>query len=187
VLRCVIQRTSAAASEVICAPCSPEPHVQQVIITDAPAVLGLARFTELDERYAFSAMTATLRAVSAGTLQVEDPETLARLLLGALTRGGMLIANSPHPAQTRNTVARQCASCSPDSQQRRADVPTRRRRRTSSVDGCPGSVDTPRQSRHRCDRVTKRDQERLDRIRALRDPDHPAIVTHWLAAEAPLR
>ena len=28
-----------------------EPEVQQIIITDAPAVLGLARFTELDERY----------------------------------------------------------------------------------------------------------------------------------------
>jgi hypothetical protein len=70
--------------------------VQQIIITDAPAVLGLARFTKLDERYAFAAITAALRAASvAGQLRAEDPETLARLLLGALTRGGMLIANSP--------------------------------------------------------------------------------------------
>jgi AcrR family transcriptional regulator len=84
-----------------------EPEVQRIIITDAPAVLGLARFTELDERYAFAAISAALgAAAAAGTLQVEDPDTLARLLLGALTRGGMLIANSPHPDETRDAVAR---------------------------------------------------------------------------------
>ncbi len=31
------------------------------------------------------------------------------------------------------------------------------------------------------DRVTKRDQDRLDRVRQLADPGHPAIVTHWVA------
>ena len=84
-----------------------EPDVQRITITDAPAVLGLARFTELDERYAFAAIVAALRAAAAaGTLHVDDPETLARLLLGALTRGGMLIANSPEPTQTRDAVAK---------------------------------------------------------------------------------
>jgi AcrR family transcriptional regulator len=82
-----------------------QPEVQQIIITDAPAVLGLARFTELDERYAFAAITATLASASAsGLLRVEDPDTLARLLLGALTRGGMLIA--PRPRETRDAVAK---------------------------------------------------------------------------------
>jgi hypothetical protein len=31
------------------------------------------------------------------------------------------------------------------------------------------------------ERVTKRDQGRLDRIRELTDPAHPVAVTHWLA------
>jgi MFS family permease len=31
------------------------------------------------------------------------------------------------------------------------------------------------------ERVSVRDQERLDRIRAMTDPDRPAIVTHWIA------
>jgi len=84
-----------------------EPDVQRIIIVDAPAVLGLARFTELDERYAFSAIAATLRSAAAsGRLRVDDPETLARLLLGALTRGAMLIANATHPKETRDAVAR---------------------------------------------------------------------------------
>ncbi|HTA09783.1 MAG TPA: TetR/AcrR family transcriptional regulator, partial [Streptosporangiaceae bacterium] len=70
-----------------------EPEVQRIIITDAPAVLGLARFTELDERYAYAATVAALEAANAaGTLRVDDPPTLARLLLGALTRAGLLIA-----------------------------------------------------------------------------------------------
>ncbi|MGO9876121.1 MAG: hypothetical protein ACLPVY_20290 [Acidimicrobiia bacterium] len=43
---------------------------------------------------------------AAGKLQVEDPELLARPLFGALTGGGIFIANSPEPAQTRNTVAK---------------------------------------------------------------------------------
>ena len=30
------------------------------------------------------------------------------------------------------------------------------------------------------ERVTQRDQARLDQVRALTDPDHPVTVTHWL-------
>jgi AcrR family transcriptional regulator len=83
-----------------------EPDVQRIVITDAPAVLGLARFVELDERVAFGAIVAALRgAVVAGRIEVDDPETLARLLLGALTRGAMLIASSEDPVATRDAVA----------------------------------------------------------------------------------
>ena len=83
-----------------------EPDVRQIVITDAPAVLGLARFTELDERLAFPAIAEGLRAAdAAGTLRVEDPETLTRLLFGACTRGAMLIASSADPRATRDAVA----------------------------------------------------------------------------------
>jgi AcrR family transcriptional regulator len=83
-----------------------EPDVQRIIITDAPAVLGPARFTELDERDAFGAIVAVLKAAAdSGALRADDPQTLARLLLGMLTRGGMLIASSAEPVATRNAVA----------------------------------------------------------------------------------
>lgn len=83
-----------------------EPKLQRILILDGPAVLGPARYTELDERYAFAVIVAGLRAATeAGTLQVDDPETVTRLLLGALTRGAMLIANSPDPVGTRQAVA----------------------------------------------------------------------------------
>jgi len=84
-----------------------EPAAQRILITDAPAVLGLARFTELDEKFAFAAITGQLRAArDAGRLRVEDPDTVARLFLGALTRGSMLIAGSDQPKATRDDVAR---------------------------------------------------------------------------------
>lgn len=84
-----------------------EPDVQQILIIDGPAVLGLARFTELDERDAVSVIVFLLQsATEAGRMSVADPETMARLLLGALTRGGMLIAGSPDPQAARDTVAR---------------------------------------------------------------------------------
>lgn len=83
-----------------------EPNLQRILVLDGPAVLGLARYTELDERYAFAVIVEALRAATdAGTLRVNDPETVTRLLLGALTRGAMLIANSADPVETRHAVA----------------------------------------------------------------------------------
>jgi AcrR family transcriptional regulator len=83
------------------------PDVQQILALDGPAVLGPARYTELDERYAFTIIVAALEeAVKAGAIRVDDPETVTRLLLGALTRGAMLIASSPDPVATRDSVSR---------------------------------------------------------------------------------
>ena len=68
---------------------------------------ALARYTELDEQYAYAVIVGSLKAAAkAGTIQIDDPETATRLLLGALTRGAMLIANSPNPVKTRHAVAK---------------------------------------------------------------------------------
>jgi AcrR family transcriptional regulator len=83
-----------------------EPEVQRIVISDGPAVLGLTRFIELDERHAFEATVAALEiATEQGVLRVDDPQTLARLLLGTLTRAGLLIASSAEPERTRDAVA----------------------------------------------------------------------------------
>ncbi len=82
------------------------PEVQRILIIDAPAVLGLARYTELDERYAYATISEHLReAVVAGRLHVQDTDTIARLLLGAVTRAGMLIANAADPRRARDDAA----------------------------------------------------------------------------------
>jgi AcrR family transcriptional regulator len=83
-----------------------QPDVQRILVLDGPAVLGLGRYTELDEQYAYAVIVGSLKAAAkAGTIQIDDPETATRLLLGALTRGAMLIANSPNPVKTRHAVA----------------------------------------------------------------------------------
>jgi AcrR family transcriptional regulator len=82
-----------------------EPEVQRILVTDGPAVLGLARFVELDERYALQPSVAALEAANAsGLLRVQDPQTLVRLLFGAMTRAGLLIASAPDPKATRDAV-----------------------------------------------------------------------------------
>ncbi len=82
-----------------------EPEVQRIMVTDGPAVLGLARFIELDERYALEPAVEALEAANAaGLLAVEDPPTLMRLLFGAMTRAGLLIASAPDPKATRDAV-----------------------------------------------------------------------------------
>jgi AcrR family transcriptional regulator len=82
-----------------------EPEVQRILVTDGPAVLGLARFIELDERYALEPAVQGIEAANAaGLLQVPDPPTLVRLLFGAMTRAGLLIASSPDPKATRDAV-----------------------------------------------------------------------------------
>jgi AcrR family transcriptional regulator len=82
-----------------------EPEVQRILVTDGPAVLGLARFIELDEKNALQPAVEMLEAANAaGLLQVDDPSTLIRLLFGAMTRAGLLIASSPDPQATRDAV-----------------------------------------------------------------------------------
>lgn len=82
------------------------PEVQRILLVDAPAVLGLARFTELDERYAFSAIVELLQeARRAQAAAIDDPETLARLIMGALTRAALLVASSRTPRRTRDRVS----------------------------------------------------------------------------------
>jgi AcrR family transcriptional regulator len=83
-----------------------KPDLQRILIIDGPAVLGLARFTELDERDAFELIVTILEAaVAAGRLSIDDPATMARLLLGLATRGAMLIANSADPVETSRSVS----------------------------------------------------------------------------------
>lgn len=82
-----------------------EPEIQRILVTDGPAVLGLARFVELDERYALEPSVQVLAAATAsGLLRVDDPQTLVLLLFGAMTRAGLLIASSPDPKATRDAV-----------------------------------------------------------------------------------
>ena len=82
-----------------------DPAVQRIAMVDGAAVLGAARFNELDERFVLGALSATMRQTNAdGLTDVRDPDNVARLILGAVARGAMQIATSKDPALTRQQM-----------------------------------------------------------------------------------
>jgi AcrR family transcriptional regulator len=82
-----------------------EPAVQRIVLTDAPSVLGLAAWREIEARYGLGLVSAGLESVmEAGYIERQPVEPLAHLLLGALTEGGLLIARADDRERTRNEV-----------------------------------------------------------------------------------
>src|SRR6266540_4757051 len=70
-----------------------EPDVQRIILTDAPSVLGLEAWREIEARYGLALVRAGLGLVMEAGLIAEQPlDPLAHLLLGALAEAGLVIA-----------------------------------------------------------------------------------------------
>jgi AcrR family transcriptional regulator len=82
-----------------------EPAVQRILLTDAPSVLGLTAWREIEARYGLGLVSAGLGAVmEAGFIEEQPIEPLAHLLLGALTEAGLLIARSEDRERARREV-----------------------------------------------------------------------------------
>jgi len=82
-----------------------EPAVQRIILTDAPSVLGLAAWREIEATYGLAVVRAGLQNVmNAGLIDEQPVEPLAHLVLGALTEGGLLIARSEDREAARQEV-----------------------------------------------------------------------------------
>jgi AcrR family transcriptional regulator len=82
-----------------------EPAVQRIVLTDAPSVLGLAAWREIEARYGFALVQAGLQSViDAGYIDAQPVEPLARLFLGALTEGGLMIGRAEDREAARREV-----------------------------------------------------------------------------------
>jgi AcrR family transcriptional regulator len=82
-----------------------EPAVQRIVLVDAPSVLGVAAWREIEARYGLGVVSAGLHSVmEAGYIEQQPIEPLAHLLLGALTEGGLLIARASDRAAARRDV-----------------------------------------------------------------------------------
>lgn len=81
---------------------SGDPEVRQLILLDAPSVLGWAGFRDVAQRYSLG-MTEQLlsEAIKAGQLARQPVRALAHVLIGALDEAAMLIATSEDPKKTR--------------------------------------------------------------------------------------
>ena len=69
--------------------------IRRVALTDAPSVVGWEKWREIDERYAFGMLKATLGEVAAkGRTRQELVEVLGHMLLAALAEVALFIARA---------------------------------------------------------------------------------------------
>ena len=75
--------------------------IGQIILKDGPAVLGWARWREIDEEHFGRAIPLALTAaMDQGLVERQPIGPLSRLLLGAVTEAAAACAASPDPATT---------------------------------------------------------------------------------------
>lgn len=75
-----------------------EPEVRQLILLDAPRILGWSGFREISLRYALG-MTEQLlsAAIDAGELRPQPVRALATIMIGALDEAAMSVASAEDP------------------------------------------------------------------------------------------
>lgn len=77
-----------------------QPDVRRIIFTDAPNVVGLRAWREIELRYGFGLMLQRLAALEGeGVKLVGSLELNAQILLGALIEAAHAIALAPDPTQ----------------------------------------------------------------------------------------
>lgn len=97
-----------------------EPEVQQIVLLDAPAVLGWERWREIGARYGLGLISALVTAgIDAGEIKPQPVEPLAHALLGALDEIAMFVARAEDQtaarAQAGETLAGLVAALGPGS------------------------------------------------------------------------
>ena len=82
-----------------------EPEVRQLVLLDAPSILGWAGFREISLRYGLGLTEQLLAAaIDAGELEPQPTRPLATVMIGALDEAAMSIANAEDPEQEQSDV-----------------------------------------------------------------------------------
>lgn len=75
-----------------------DPSVQQILLVEAPAVLGWDAWRSLDEANSFASLTDVLQQLEdAGEIRTGSATAAARLLSGAMNEAVLWIASEPNP------------------------------------------------------------------------------------------
>jgi AcrR family transcriptional regulator len=83
-----------------------DPAVQQILVIDAPAVLGWEGCREADEMYYLAGVKGAIQgAIDQRIIPPQPVEALARLILGALNEASMLIAHAEDEEAARRDVS----------------------------------------------------------------------------------
>jgi AcrR family transcriptional regulator len=82
-----------------------EPEVRQLVLLDAPSVLGWSGFREISQRYGLGMTEELISAcIAAGQLRPQPVRPLATVMIGALDEAAMSIANADDPGQEKTDV-----------------------------------------------------------------------------------
>lgn len=74
-------------------------EIQQIVLTDAPAVLGWRRFRELDEQTVLGEIRIAVDAAAqSGRVDPRHVDVFAHLVMAAVNEAAILVARSPDPA-----------------------------------------------------------------------------------------
>jgi len=74
------------------------PEAQQIVLLDAPAVLGYETWREIGERHGLGAVMAAVQAaIDAGALEPQPVRPLAHVLVGALDEAALYVARAEDP------------------------------------------------------------------------------------------
>jgi AcrR family transcriptional regulator len=80
--------------------------VQQIVLIDAPSVLGLERWRETDQSYYLANTKAAIQAaIDQGLVEPQPVDTVAHIILGALHEAAMLIAHADDEVTARREVS----------------------------------------------------------------------------------
>jgi AcrR family transcriptional regulator len=79
-----------------------DPEVRQLMLLDAPSVLGWTEFRDVSQRYSLGMTEQMLtEAIKAGQLARQPVRPLAHILIGALDEAAMAIATADDPKRAR--------------------------------------------------------------------------------------
>ena len=79
-----------------------EPAYGRIVIQEAPAVLGNARFREIEEAYPMALLTATLNALKRqGELDFEDIDLLSRMVDAMICKLALMLPEASQPKKLR--------------------------------------------------------------------------------------
>jgi AcrR family transcriptional regulator len=93
-----------AASQAFLDACL-DPAVQQIVLIDAVAVLGWDRWREIDTKYNLGLTIAALQAaVDQGIIAPGPVDSMAHVLMGAMTEGAIFIAHAADKPAARRAV-----------------------------------------------------------------------------------
>src|SRR5437588_2091488 len=80
-----------------------EPEVRQLMLLDAPSVIGWAEYREMSQQNSVARAEELLKAaIEAGQLKPQPLRPLALVLLGALEEAAMYLARAENPDQARD-------------------------------------------------------------------------------------